>query len=183
MKEIRYQLEVEGVKAFLAPLTFPVAEAALGSVFCAEPKYISAGEIILNSLWVKGSAKLKDEKGDYFIEACMQAYATIDSIEYTFENNIVSIPYTSKDKQGKTFTKIYKCEIKEKINRDTMEKCLSLLRPNGGNPRPLSAGLLILEQNWVNGDEEIKTNDELKIAACTACYYLVNMKTASLKKL
>lgn len=181
MKDIRYELEVGGVKGFLAPLSFPVAEAAMGNIFQAVPKYLTAGEIILNSLWVKGSPKLK-KGGEDYDEACLQAYGTVENIEYKFKDNKIEIPYTGKDKQGKVFTKTYKCEIKGQIDRETLETALGLIRPNVGLPKPLTAGKEILLKNWVSGDDEIKINDELLIAACTACYYLVNMKGSKLKK-
>lgn len=180
-KKIRYELEVGGAKGYLAPLTFPVAEAAMGNVFQSIPRYLTAGGILINSLWVRGSAKLK-ENGEDYDEACLQAYALIDSIEYTFKDNKIEIPYTDKDAQGKVTTKVYKCEIDGKIKRDTLELALGLIRPNMGLPRPLTAGKEILFENWIDGDEEIKTNDELLVAACTACYYLVNMKGSKLKK-
>lgn len=180
-KDIRYSLEVGAAKGYLAALSFPVVEAAMGNVFQPVPRYLTAGAIIINSLWVKGSKKLQ-EKGEDFDEACIQAYSAVEGIEYTFTDNVISIPYTGKDKQGKTFTKVYKCEVKGQIERETLETALGLIRPNVGLPKPLTAGKEILLKNWVSGDEEIKTNDELLIAACTACYYLVNMKGSRLKK-
>lgn len=180
-KETRYELEVGGAKGYLAPLLFPVAEAAMGNIFQAVPKYLTAGAIILNSLWIRGSKRLQ-EKGEDYDEACLQAYAAVESIEYTFADNKIEIPYTGKGKDGKPFTKIYRCELKEKIDRETLETALGLIRPNMGLPKPLTAGREILLKNWISGDEEIKTNDELLIAACTACYYLVNMKGSRLKK-
>ncbi len=181
MKDVRYELEVGGAKGYLAPLSFPVAEAAMGNIFQAIPKYLTAGEIILKSLWVRGSKKLQENGADYD-EACLQAYAVIEGIEYKFADNKIEIPYTGKDKNGKVFTKTYKCEIKGEIDRETLEVALGLIRPNMGLPKPLTAGKEILLKNWVSGDDEIKTNDELLIAACTACYYLVNMKGSKLKK-
>lgn len=181
MSKERYEIEVGGAKGYLAPLSFPVAEAAMGNIFQAVPRYLTAGGIILNSLWVRGSKKLQ-EKGEDYDEACLQAYAAVESIEYTFADNKIEIPYTGKDKDGKTFTKVYKCEIKGQLERETLETALGLIRPNIGLPKPLTAGKEILFKNWVSGDDEIKTNDELLIAACTACYYLVKMKGASLKK-
>lgn len=180
-KTTRYEIEVGGAKGYLAPLSFPVAEAAMGNIFQEIPRYLTAGEIILNSLWIRGSKKLQDG-GEDFDEACLQAYAALDAVEYTFKDNKIEIPYTGKGKDGKVFTKIYKCELKEKIDRGTLEIALGLIRPTVGLPRPLTAGKEILLKNWVSGDKEIKTNDELLIAACTACYYLVNMKGSTLKK-
>jgi hypothetical protein len=181
MTKIRYEIEVGGAKGFLAPLLFPVAEAAMGNIFQAVPRYLSAGAIILNSLWVKGSKSLQ-QGGDNYDEACLQAYAVVEGIEYTFTDNKIEIPYTGKDKNGKVFTKIYKCELNEKIDRDTLETALGLIRPNVGLPKPLTAGKEILLKNWISGDDEIKQIDEVLVAACTACYYLVQMKGSKLKK-
>jgi len=180
-KEIRYELEVGGAKGYLAPLSFPVVEAALGFVFKPMPKYLTAGAVILNSLWVKGSPKLK-EGGEDYNEACKQAYAAVESIEYSYKDGVIEIPYTGKGKDQKPFTKVYKCTINETIDRDTLELCMALIRPHTGNAKALTAGYNILEKNWVDGDDEIKKIDELKIAASTACYHLVNMKGSSLKK-
>jgi len=74
-KEIRYEIEVEGAKGFLAPLTFPVAEASLGFMFKQFPKKISAGEIVLNSLFLHGSPKYKNSKPDspWFVKASLEA--------------------------------------------------------------------------------------------------------------
>jgi hypothetical protein len=180
MKEIRYHIEVEGAKGFLAPLSFPVAEAALGFVFQERPKYLSAGEIVINSLWVKGSPTLQ-AKGEHFDQACLQAYATIQGIEYKVDGDEISIPYKEK-KDGVYIPKTFKCKINEKIKRETLEDCLSLMMPNVGNPRPLTAGRMIVFENWISGDEEIKENDELLIAASLACYYVLKLKQSSIKK-
>lgn len=180
-KEIRYELEVEGAKCFLSPLTFPVAEAALGFTMAQKPRYLSAGAILINSLWVRGSKTLQ-ENGESFNEACLQAYGILNSLEYNFADNEITIPYKAKGEDGKYFPKDFKCKIKDKIGRDTLEECLSLIMPNGGNPRPLTAGKLILDENWESGDEEIKKNDELLIVACLACYYVLRLKDSKLKK-
>lgn len=184
-KEIRYEIEVEGAKGFLAPLSFPVAEAALGYIFAQTPRYLTAGGIIINSLFVKGSAKLK-EGGEHYDEACLQAYATVNSLSYVFKDGVISIPYQEKkkDKEGNTFyaPKDYKCTIAEKVKRETLEACLGLIMPNVGNPKPLTAGRALLSENWIEGDEEIKTNDELLIVACLACFFILKHKQGSIKK-
>ncbi len=173
-KEIRYELEVGGAKGYLAPLTFPVAEAALGNKILPFPKLLTAGAILINSLWVRGSATLK-EKGENFDEACLQAAGLLTSLEtnFIFENNEIAIPL--KDK-------VYKCKISEKIDREVLEEALGYLAPNGMLPKPLMAGKKILFENWESGDEEIKTNEELLVFACTACYNLVRFKGGSVKK-
>lgn len=180
-KEIRYELSVGGAKGYLAPLSFPVVEAAIGFIFQPIPKYLSAGEVILNSLWIKGSPKLK-EGGEFFNEACMQAYAAVENIEYKYEQGKIEIPYIKKSQNGRPEVKTYKCEINTKIDRDLLELCMGLVRPNGGNAQVLTAGKRILTKNWIDGDKEILKIDELKIAACTACYRLVNMEAGTLKK-
>lgn len=180
-KTIRYELEVEGAKGFLAPLSFPVAEAALGYIFAPKPKYLTSGAIVINSLWVKGSKKLQ-EGGDSYDEACLQAYAVVNALEYSFEDNEISIPHRVKDDKGNYIPKTFKCKIREKVERETLEECLSLIMPTIGNPRPLTAGMAILLKNWESGDEEIKKDDELLIVACLACYYILKFKTSKLKK-
>lgn len=181
-KEIRYELEVGGAKGFLAPLSFPVAEAALGFVFKEVPRYLTAGGILINSLWIKGSKTLQ-EKGENYDEACLQAYASIQGIVYKYENDTIEIPFKEKDKKsGKFVPKTFKCKIKPKVERETLEDCLGLIMPNVGNPKPLTAGKMILFENWVEGDNEIKTNDELLIAASLACYHILKLKGSKLKK-
>lgn len=173
-KDIRYELEVGGAKGYLAPLTFPVAEAALGNKILPFPKLLTAGAILINSLWVRGSATLK-EKGENFDEACLQAAGILTGLEsyFEFKGNEITIPLGDK---------VYKCKIKENIDRETLEEALGLLAPNGMLPKPLSAGKKILFENWESGDNEIKTNDELLVYACTACYNLVRFKGGSIKK-
>jgi hypothetical protein len=36
---------------------------------------------------------------------------------------------------------------------------------------------MILENCWIEGDEEIKTNPELLVPACLASYYRIETKT------
>lgn len=173
-KEIRYELEVGGVKGFLSPLTFPVAEAAMANKMLPFPKILTSGAVIINSLWVKGSPTLK-EGGENFDEACIQASGILSNIEESFEfkDNEIIIPFKNK---------VYKCKIKEHLKRETLEEALGLISPNGMLPRPLTAGKKMLFDNWESGDEEIKKNDELLISACTACYNLIKFKGSSIKK-
>jgi hypothetical protein len=170
-QKIRFNLEVGGARGFLAPLSFAVAEAALGYTFAARPKYLTAGAIIINSLWVRGSKTLQDG-GENFDEACMQAYKAIEGIEYKFNDGELSIFL-----EGKNYT----CKIGE-IKRETLEDAIGLIRPFAGFAKPLTAGKQILFDCWISGDEEIKTNDELLVPACLAAYYLIKFKGASLKK-
>ena len=182
MRETRYKIEVGGAKGDLAPLSFPVAEAALGFVFKEVPKYLTAGGILINSLFIKGSKTLQ-EGGENYDEACLQAYAALNGIVYGYEDGEISIPYKVKDKKnGGYIPKDFKCKINPTVKRETLEDCLGLIMPNNGNPRPLTAGKAILFENWIEGDKEIKTNGELLIAASLACYHLVKLKGSTLKK-
>lgn len=174
-KKHRYEIEVEGVKGFLAPLSFPVAEAALGYSFRQFPKLITAGEILVNSLLVGGSSKFKtDRKGAWWYKVCLESYKIIDLIAYEINDDVITV-----EKDGKKYT----CKLKKEVSRDTLEDALGLIRPNAGNPLPLTAGRLILKECWIEGDEEIKTDDELLIPACLAAYNTIEEKEGSLKKL
>lgn len=184
-KEVRYEIEVEGAKGYLAPLSFPVAEAALGYIFAQTPRYLTAGGIIINSLFVKGSPSLK-EGGAHYDDACLQAYATVNSLTYVYKDGQITIPYREKV-EGKDGVMIYRpknfrCKINDKVKRETLEDCLGLIMPNIGNPKPLTAGKALLNENWIEGDEEIKTNDELLIVACLACFFILKHKQGSIKK-
>lgn len=173
-KEIRYELEVGGAKGYLSPLSFAAVDTAMGNKLLPFPKLLTAGAILINSLWVKGSPTLK-EKGENFDEACLQAVGILSDLESNFEfkDNEISI-----NLKGKT----YKCTIKEKIDREALEEALGLIVPNGMLPRPLSAGKKILFENWIDGDKEIQKNEELLVFASVACYNLVKFKGGSLKK-
>ena len=180
-KIIRYELEVEGAKGFLAPLSFPIAEAALGYIFAPKPRYLTAGAIIINSLWVKGSKSLQ-ENGEHFDAACLQAYGVVNGLDYHFEDNKITIPHFKTDKEGNRSPKTFECTLKENIDRNVLEDFYSLIMPNIGNPKPLTAGMGILFSNWESGDPEIKENDELLVVACLACYFILKQKTSKLKK-
>lgn len=175
-KEVRYEIEVEGAKGYLAPLTFHVAEAALGYTFRQFPKMITAGEIIINSLLVDGSPKFKTDKNSaFFSRACMEAYKILEMLAYEIsEDDKIIVELKGKK---------YSCQLSKEIARDTLEDALGLIRPNAGNPMPLTAGKMILTSCWIEGDEEIKTNDELLVPVCLAAYYRIEQKEASLKKL
>jgi len=174
--EIRYELEMEGAKCNLAPLSFHVAEAALGFTFRQFPKMLQAGEILINSLWVSGSPRFKNNKDSFFFSrACLEAYKIIEMMEYRTTDETITV----FGKHGKEFT----CKLNKEIPRDVLEDALGLIKPNAGNPYPLTAGKMILEACWIEGAEEIKTDDELLVPACLAAYYRIERKEASLKKL
>ncbi len=173
--KIRYEIEVEGAVGKLAPLSFHVAEACLGFTFRQFPKMISAGEIILNSLFVSGDKKYTTNKNSpFFTRACLEAYKIIELLAYEIDGDTITV-----ETEGKK----YSCKLKKDIDRNVLEDALGLIRPNGGNPFPLTAGKMILENCWIEGDEEIKTNPELLVPACLASYYRIEAKETSLKKL
>lgn len=180
-KQIRYEIEVQGAKGFLAPLSFPIAEAALGYVFNQNPRYLTAGAILLNSLWVRGSKSLQKD-GENYNESSLQCYGILNALDYNFKDNVITIPYKKKIDDGSYIPHDFKCTISDKVKRETLEDCFSLIMPNVGNPKPLTAGKMILDENWESGDEEIRTNDELLIIACLACYFIIKLKDSKLKK-
>lgn len=83
----------------------------------------------------------------------------------------------------------YLIEVEDKkaylkaINRATLEVVLGLIMPSNGDPQYIKAGEIILNTCWVGGDEEIRTDEEYLNAAAMQAYQLVEIKTASLKKL
>lgn len=187
---IRYEIEVndaEGkpVKCFLNQLTFPVAEAAFGYTYLARPKFITAGEILLNSLWAKGSPRCA-KGGDLNKEAALKANAALRTLDGERDGDTILVRRTEIDKKpgknkGKPIIKTYKCKLKE-IDRDTLEDAMGFAMPNVGNPMVLTAGRLILFNSWLEGDEEIKKDEELLISACLVAYQLIDLKTATIKK-
>ena len=52
-----------------------------------------------------------------------------------------------------------------------------------GQKSPLKMSEVLMNQCWLGGDEEMKTDDDLFIAASTKLDALVQIKDASLKKL
>ena len=174
-KKIRYEIEVEGAVGKLAPLSFHVAEACLGLTFTQFPKMIQAGEILLNSLFVSGDKKYTTDKNSaFFTRACLEAYKIIELLSYEIDGDKITV-----ETEGKK----YSCTLKKDIDRSVLENALGLIRPNFGAPFPLTAGKMILENCWLDGDEEIKTNHELLVPACLASYYRIEAKETSLKKL
>jgi hypothetical protein len=174
-KKIRYEIEVEGAVGKLAPLSFHVAEACLGFTFRQFPKMITAGEILLNSLFVEGDKKFTTDKNSaFFTRACLEAYKIVELLSYEIDGDTITV-----ETEGKK----YSCTLKKDIDRNVLEDALGLIKPNAGNPFPLTAGKMILENCWIDGDEEIKTNPELLVPACLASYYRIEKKETSLKKL
>ena len=75
-----------------------------------------------------------------------------------------------------------KCLLSE-IDLKTLEIVLGYLGAMNGRPQMITAGSIILENCWVSGDEELKTDDKYKAAACIAACGLVEVKQSTLKKI
>lgn len=79
-----FQIEVDGLKCKLKPLNRATFKIVLGMIApgMKDPKYIDAGQIILNTCWVEGDDALKDDKGDentaVNIAACLKACEMIE---------------------------------------------------------------------------------------------------------
>lgn len=78
-KGAKFELEIEGYKAYLKPINRVVMETALGLIMpiSGTPKLITAGELILNACWIEGDEEIKKDE-DLFCEACLQAVSLIE---------------------------------------------------------------------------------------------------------
>ena len=74
------------------------------------------------------------------------------------------------------------CYLKE-INRNVHEQALGLMMKTKGNAEYLRAGEVILLQCWLTGDNAIKTEDAYLRSACMQAYELMELKSATLKKI
>ena len=84
------------------------------------------------------------------------------------------------------------CYLKE-MDRGVLERVLSLMAPTKGDPQYIRAGELIINSCWlddavvegekVKSDKAIKTDDNLLVAAAMKAFELVDIRTASIKKL
>ena len=70
-----------------------------------------------------------------------------------------------------------------KIDRATLKVVYSKMLKANGEMNLIDSGEIILETCWLEGDKEIKENDELWLAACLKCVELIQQKEASLVKL
>ena len=179
-KKRRYELEAGGAKGYLAPLSFPAANAAMGYLFLARPKMLTAGGLLIKSLWVRGSKTLQ-EGGENYDEACLYAAGILKKLEQYFRLEDGSFDIWIEGKQ-------YKYEFKKNVDREVLEDALGIMTPNVGQPEPLTAGFEILKANLIDDDKktklkEILANDELKVYASYACYKLMNFKGGQLKKI
>lgn len=76
----------------------------------------------------------------------------------------------------------YKCRLR-KIDRATLKVVYSKMLKASGEMNLIDTGEIILNTCWIDGDKEIKNNDDLWLAACLKCVELIEQKEASLKKL
>lgn len=76
----------------------------------------------------------------------------------------------------------FKCYLKG-LNRAVLETALGLIMPVSGSPKLITAGEMILNSCWIDGDDEIKNDDELLVEACLQCVGLIERKSAIIKKL
>lgn len=76
----------------------------------------------------------------------------------------------------------YKCKLR-KIDRATLKVVYSKMLKASGEMNLIDTGEIILNTCWLEGDKEIKENDDLWLAACLKCVELIEQKEASLKKL
>lgn len=68
-------------------------------------------------------------------------------------------------------------------DRVTIENALGLAMPIQGRPQYIRAGEIVLLGCWIDGDPEIKTNDDLLIPAAMQAFQIIKSKTAILKKI
>lgn len=78
--------------------------------------------------------------------------------------------------------KEYKCQLSD-VDRNTLEIVIGLIMPTTGSPKLITAGEMILNTCWVSGDDEIKNNEQLKIAACLSAIKIYEVKKTNLRKL
>ncbi len=85
---------------------------------------------------------------------------------------------TVTDKAGKT----YSFHLKNP-DRTTLQTCLGMLAPlNGGTPRTIDAGDLILKTCTVAGDTEALKNERVLIAASLQAVGVIEILDGELKK-
>lgn len=175
MSKVRYEIEVKGAKGYLSPLTFVVADEALSAVFLPRPKYFTAGGILVDRLWVRGSDTLK-KNGANYDEACLYASRIVNTLSQTYEMLEGKFTTTIEDK-------IFFYDLQEEIDREVLEEAFGILAPNDGVSKPLSAGFEILKNNVKDKKQltEILKNEELRVRMSYACYELMKFKGGGLK--
>lgn len=76
----------------------------------------------------------------------------------------------------------YSCRLR-KIDRATLKVVYAKMLKATGEMNLVDTGEIILNTCWIDGDKEIKLNDDLWLAACLKCVELIEQKEAKLKKL
>lgn len=78
----KFELEIEGRKAYLKSVPRAVLETAMGLIMPTHgaPKLITAGEVILNACWISGDEEIRKDN-DLLVEACLQSVAIIERKE------------------------------------------------------------------------------------------------------
>ena len=69
------------------------------------------------------------------------------------------------------------------IDRATLETALGLTMKTSGHSEYIRAGEVILTSCWVTGDEIIKTNEDFLMSASMQAFQLIQIKSATLKKI
>lgn len=76
----------------------------------------------------------------------------------------------------------YSCYLKE-ISRPVMEIALGMIMPINGAPRLITAGEIILNSCWIEGDQEIRTVEKWLIEASLKCCEMIERQNSELAKL
>jgi hypothetical protein len=78
----KFELNIEGKKAYLKAVPRHVLETAMGLIMPTHgaPKLITAGEVILNACWISGDEEIRTDN-DLLVEACLQSVSLIERKE------------------------------------------------------------------------------------------------------
>lgn len=88
-----FTIEIDGKKCHLRPLDRTTFKLALGMVSpgMKEPRYVDAGQLILNTCWLDGDEELKDDKTPanmpINVSACLKACEMIEIKEGELKKN------------------------------------------------------------------------------------------------
>ena len=103
------------------------------------------------------------------IEALKKKYGTI---------HLISIDVSDKEEGEERTEKDYKCAYLKTPSRKVLKMANAVAAKD-----PLGFAEIILNNCWVGGDEEIKTEDPLFLAASGMMGELIEVKEATIKKL
>lgn len=76
----------------------------------------------------------------------------------------------------------FSCRL-SKPTRQTLKVVYAKMLKADGSLNLLEGGEIMLNSCWIDGDKEIKEDDDLFLSACMAACQLIEIKEASLKKL